>query len=68
MALGGIGATVTPVEAEIHYSGPIRQVDDATFTLSTQNARFALSGGAVLPPAPGLSSHPEGVALLHVVA
>ena len=61
-ALAGVGAGVTPVEAEIHDSGLVKEVVYATQTRSTQQAFLPLTGGASLSFAHGLATSREGAA------
>ena len=59
-ALAGAGAGVTPVEAEIHQSGPVKVVVYATMSASTQEAFLPLTGGASLSFFHGLGSNRQG--------
>jgi hypothetical protein len=65
-AIAGVGASVTPVEAEIHYSGEIRQIVYASFPRSTTNAFFPLISGASLEFVHGLSTYRKGAAFVGV--
>lgn len=63
-ALSGIGCSITTAEAEIHYSGPIRQAVDATMTRSTSEAFFPLTEGASLVFIHGRASNNKGAAFV----